>query len=66
MTRKTSEDLIQAKAELLSAGIALQGQGLVRLLAEMEALKGLMVGAALPPQDLTEAETEASFDNMPV
>ena len=45
MTGKTSEDLIQAEAELLSAGIALQEQGLALLLAEMQALKGVMSGS---------------------
>ncbi|MFC3087599.1 hypothetical protein [Tabrizicola soli] len=66
MTGKTSEDLVQAEAELLSAGIALQEQGLALLLAEMQALKGVMSGSVPLAEPKTDAETEADFDNMPV
>ena len=50
--------------ELAAAGLALQGQSLGLLLAEVQALAILMPGnAASHP---TEAEIEADQDNMPV
>ncbi|WP_135449100.1 hypothetical protein [Tabrizicola caldifontis] len=64
-----TEDLIRKEAELLQAGIELQGQNLELLLAEMQALAALMPGAKVPGTQLhhpTEAETEEGFDNMPV
>lgn len=62
--RSPTEELIRKEAELLQAGIEAQGQGLELLLAEMRALATLMPGAQV--QHPTEAEIEASFDNMPV
>ncbi|MBA3911514.1 MAG: hypothetical protein C0524_16960 [Rhodobacter sp.] len=63
-TDRDTADLIKQEAELLQTGLALQEQGLQLLLAEMHALAAMMPGseAAHP----TEAETEESFDNMPV
>jgi hypothetical protein len=64
MTSRKPKDLIRDEADLLVAGIELQNQGLDLLLAEMRALAALMPGetARLP----SDAEIEASFDNMPV
>lgn len=57
-------DLIRQEADLLTAGVQLQHQGLELLLAEMHALAALMPGedSRLP----TDAEVEAGFDNMPI
>jgi hypothetical protein len=57
-------EVIRKEAELIEAGLQLQGQGLELLLAEMRALATLIPGATV--HHPTEAETEASFDNMPV
>ena len=59
-----AEELIRKEAELIDAGLKLQEQGLDLLLAEMQALARLIPGA--PVHHPTEAETEDSFDNMPV
>jgi len=64
MTTRKTDDLIQGEADLLAAGRKLQHQGLELLRAEMEALATLLPGAAAPSK--TDAEIEASFDNMPV
>jgi len=76
MTTPTSKTLIEQEAELLETGLALQQEGLRLLLAEMTALATLIPGAevmaeVLAPVDpeaaaRTEAEVEASFDNMPI
>jgi len=66
MTGKKSEDQLQTEAELISTGIALQEQGLALLLAEMQALKGVITGSVPLAEPRTDAETEADFDNMPV
>ncbi len=64
MTARNTADLIRDEADLLAAGMVLQQQGLELLLAEMRALAALIPGET---DDLpTEAEVEASFDNMPV
>lgn len=64
MTAREPADLIREEAKLFAAGIELQQQGLELLLAEMRALAALMPGEDRPhPSD---AEIEASFDNMPV
>jgi hypothetical protein len=60
----TPDELIRTESELLQAGMKLQEQGLDLLLAEMRALAMLIPGAAM--HHPTEAEIEASFDNMPV
>lgn len=64
MTMTNPNDLLQAEAELLKSGLALEEQGLKLLFAEMQALTTLIPGqtATLP----TEAEIEEGFDNMPV
>jgi hypothetical protein len=64
MTVRKTADLIRDEAEALAAGITLQHQGLELLLSEMRALASLMPGedSRLP----TDAEIEASFDNMPI
>ncbi len=59
-------DLIRQEAELIEAGLTLQTQGMQLLLAEMRALAGLMPGANLVPKGVSDSETEAGFDNMPV
>lgn len=69
MTKKSKTDhdaanLIDQEAKLLQTGLALQEQGLQLLLAEMQALAALMPGSEAPHP--SEAETEESFDNMPV
>ncbi len=70
MTKGTPADLIRQEADLIEAGMQMQSQGLSLLLAEMQALAGMMPGAVAPPSEKTdaetEAETEAGFDNMPV
>jgi len=60
----TAADLIREEADLLAAGMTMQQQGLELLLAEMRALATLLPGvdSTLP----TDAEVEASFDNMPI
>ncbi len=64
MTMTNSKDLLQAEADLLKSGLALEEQGLRLLFAEMQALTTLIPGqiTTLP----TEAEVEEGFDNMPV
>ena len=64
MTKIDPMDLIQIETDLMQAALTLEAQGLKLLLAEMQALATLIPGQAtnLP----TEAETEDSFDNMPV
>lgn len=64
MTARKPKDLIREEADLVAAGIELQQQGLELLLAEMRALSALMPGKE--PQEQTDAEIEAGFDNMPV
>lgn len=64
MTSRKPAELVRDEADLLTAGIELQHQGLDLLLAEMRALAALMPGEETHPQ--TEAEVEAQFDNMPV
>jgi hypothetical protein len=64
MTARQPTDLIREEADFLAAGVELQHQGLELLLAEMRALATLMPGEARPHQ--TDAEIEASFDNMPI
>lgn len=70
MTKDTSNDLIRKEAELIETGVALQAQGLDLLLAEMQALAGMMALTTKPKsaadEAASEAETEAGFDNMPV
>lgn len=65
MKTPTAADLIRDEEDLLKAGIALQGEGLRLLLAEMQAL-ATMIPAGKPQGPHDEAETEAGFDNMPV
>lgn len=61
-------DMLRHEADLIEAGMRLQEQGLGLLLAEMQALAGMIPGAAAlhtgPAR--SDAETEADFDNMPV
>ncbi|MFN4191935.1 MAG: hypothetical protein ACK4FR_03260 [Tabrizicola sp.] len=64
MTARKPADLIRDEADLLTAGIELQQQGLELLLAEMRALTTLMPGENR--HQPTDAEIEAGFDNMPV
>lgn len=59
-----TKELIRKEAELIDAGLEVQGRGLNLLLAEMQALARLMPGA--PVRHPTEAEIEEGFDNMPV
>ena len=66
MTDKKTDGILAAEAELIAAGSALQEQGLALLLAEMQALKGMMTAATPKQEPPSEAETEAGFDNMPV
>lgn len=70
MTKGTPADLIRQEATLIETGLQMQSQGLSLLLAEMQALAGMMPGAVAPADMKTfaevEAETEAGFDNMPV
>ncbi len=64
MTLRTPTRPIREDADLLTAGLELQNQGLELLLAEMRALAALMPGETVHlPSD---AEFEADFDNMPV
>lgn len=65
MTKSFAPDeLIRTETELLQVGMKVQEQGLDLLLAEMRALAMLIPGAET--HHPTEAEIEASFDNMPV
>ncbi len=64
MTARKPADIFREEADLLAAGIDLQQQGLELLLAEMRALAALLPGEET--HDQTDAEVEASFDNMPV
>ncbi len=64
MIARQPTDLIRDEAKLLAANIELQHQGLELLLAEMRALAALMPGDH--PDQPTDAEIEAGFDNMPV
>lgn len=78
MTDKTAiEAMARMAGEVTAAAMAGQAAGLHVLLAEMQALAGVMPGMmGLPEpapgaQDEAElrrqqAETEANFDNMPV
>ena len=72
MTTPAPKTLIEQEADLLETGLALQQEGLRLLLAEMSALATLMPGAGnAAPADpdaeaRTDAEVEASFDNMPI
>lgn len=66
MTKTPMEKLVETETELVAATVALQEQGLEVLLAEMQALKGMMSGAVPRATPATDAETEAGFDNMPV
>jgi hypothetical protein len=70
MKKNTPVDLIRQEADLVETGLQIQSQGLSLLLAEMQALAGLIPGAVAPASGKTraeaEAETEAGFDNMPV
>ena len=59
-------DLIRRETELIEAGLTLQAQGMHLLLAEMRALSGLIPGAVVIPDLVSDNETEAGFDNMPV
>ena len=64
MTARKPASPIHNETDLIEMGIELQHQGLDLLLAEMRALAALMPGedSRLP----TDAEVEASFDNMPI
>ncbi len=64
MTSRNIAEVIHDKTDLLASGIEWQHQGLDFLLAEMRALAALIPGDT--PRLPTEAEIEASFDNMPV
>lgn len=76
MNTPSPADLIKQETDLLEAGLTLQQQGLQLLLAEMRALAAVMpgspsagltqTGAGQRPDASTDAEVEASFDNMPV
>jgi hypothetical protein len=70
MTKGTRADPMRQDADLIETGVQMQSQGLSLLLAEMQALAGMMPGAFAPATGKTlaeaEAETEAGFDNMPV
>jgi hypothetical protein len=76
MNSPSPADLIRQETDLLQAGLTLQQQGLQLLLAEMCALAAVMpgnpstdpaqTGAGQHPGTSTDAEIEASFDNMPV
>lgn len=74
MSDPDTADLIRKDAELVESGLKLQAEGLKLLLAEMQALAGV-ISAAVPPMATgtdakteaeAEARTEAGFDNMPV
>jgi hypothetical protein len=59
--------LLQDEADLITAGVALQTEGLKLLLAEMQALAALLPhGLPGPTAPETSAEIEEGFDNMPV
>jgi hypothetical protein len=66
MTEKPSPDPIHQEAELIESGLKLQSQGLDLLLAEMQALAGVISAVVLPTEPKSDSETEADFDNMPV
>lgn len=68
MTGLTPADILREEVTLIETGLTVQRQGLDLLLAEMRALTALMPGqdGAAPDPGLTDAEVEASFDNMPV
>lgn len=79
MTRKPKTDsaatpagqVAQLMGEITEVALAGQAVGLKLLAAEMEVLSGMLPGApgAEPqpvPQNRTDAEIEADFDNMPV
>ncbi len=66
MSRKPTDKRAEAETEMVAATVALQEQGLDLLRAGMEALKGVMEGAARATEPPSEAEVEAGFDNMPV
>jgi hypothetical protein len=66
MTQKETADLIRQEAEIIESGLQLQTEGLTLLLAEMQALAGMISAAAVPHEPKSDAETEADFDNMPV
>lgn len=70
MTKGTSADPTGQGVDVIEAGLQMQSQGLALLLAEMQALVGLLPGAFAPGAGKTlteaEAEVEAGFDNMPV
>lgn len=66
MTRKSTEHQAEDESEMVAASVALQEQGLELLRAEMQALKGIMEGAAHASEPSSDAEIEAGFDNMPV
>ena len=61
--REVCQDMLTV-TDLAAAGLALQGQSLALLLAEVQALAILMPGNSVPHP--TEAEIEAEHDNMPV
>lgn len=66
MTDPKPTDLLNQEAEVLEAGIDLQAAGLGLLLAEMQALAGLLPPGQKADADETDASIEAGFDNMPV
>jgi hypothetical protein len=63
---KDPADLIRQEVALVESGVELQSQGLALLLAEMQALAGMISASAVPYETKSDAETEADFDNMPV
>lgn len=72
---KGLDDIARVAGEMTAAAMAGQAAGLNLLFSEMQALMGLMPGAATeaPPPAADEAarraadaEVEAGFDNMPV
>jgi hypothetical protein len=69
------DEIARVAGEMTAAAVAGQAAGLNLLFSEMQALMGLMPGAAteVPPpaadeaaRRAAEAEVEAGFDNMPV
>lgn len=60
------EQMAQFAGEMTEAAVAGQAAGLRMLAAEMQALAQMMPGASGPSHDMTDAEIEADFDNMPV
>ncbi len=64
-----AHDPLRNEADLISAGLSLQTDGLKLLLAEMQGLAALMTPvppSGASPDATTDAEVEAGFDNMPV